>query len=78
MLIGLFYDADEDYEYIKTGAYRFARELKNFTFLVSALYIVICAMMLIPVFFDIGSVPGFYKVVTWIAKNPYSLHHYAL
>ncbi len=69
--IGLFYDKEENYEYVKPGTYRWAKELKNFVFLLSCIYLVLCIAMLVPVCFSLNELSGFYTVAQWFVNNTY-------
>lgn len=71
--VGLFYSEEDQYEYVKSGTYRWAKELKNFVFLLSCVYLLACLVMLLPVFFSFDSLPGFYTVAQWFVDNTYML-----
>jgi len=69
--IGLFYDKNDEYAYVKTGTYRWANELKIFLCLVSVLYLAVCLVILLPVFFSFSKLPGFYNISLWLVNNTY-------
>lgn len=69
--IGLFYSEADDFEYVKTGTYRWAKILKNFVFLVSCMYLLVCTLMLLPIFFSFDWFPKFYSIAKWLVDNTY-------
>ncbi|MBE6688493.1 MAG: hypothetical protein E7588_04330 [Ruminococcaceae bacterium] len=69
--LGIFYDAKEEYRYVKTGTYRWAKELKIFIALVCAVYLAVCVVILLPVYFSFAKFPGFYSVASWLVSNTY-------
>ncbi len=69
--IGLFYNKQENFRYVKTSTFRWANELKYFLFLLAVVYLIICLAMLLPVFFSFTKFPGFYSVAQWLVSNTY-------
>lgn len=69
--IGLFYIEKEKYQFVKTGTYRWAKELKIFVFLVSAVYLLVCMLIQLPIFFSFSKISYFYTVAHWLVNNTY-------
>ncbi len=72
-LIGIFYSEEDNYEYIKTGTFRWAKELKIFVILVSVVYLTVCVIMQLPVYFSFDKLSKFYSVAYWLMDNTYML-----
>lgn len=70
-IIGLFYSADDNYEYVTTGTYRWAKELKSFIALISLVYLAVCIVIQIPIYFNLNAVGRFYGVANWLVTNTY-------
>lgn len=68
-LIDVFYSKDDNYEFVKVGTYRWAKELKIFTALVSLLYIAVCLLIQIPAWFSFDAVTPFYSFASWLIDN---------
>jgi len=69
--VGLFYNENENYEYVKTGTFRWAKELKIFLLIVSAIYLVAGLLMLIPVCFPLPQDLWLNKLALWLVNNIY-------
>lgn len=69
--IGIFYSEDDNYEYVKTGTYKWAKELKTFLALVSLVYLAVCLVVQIPIYFNFEESSWFYKVAIWLVSNTY-------
>lgn len=69
--IGLFYIEKEKYQFVKTGTYRWAKELKIFVILVSAVYLLVCLLIQLPIYFSFEKISKFYTVALWLVNNSY-------
>ncbi|MBR6593589.1 MAG: hypothetical protein IKK83_00185 [Clostridia bacterium] len=70
-LVAVFYDEEDEFEYVKPGTYRWAKEMKSFMFLMSCLYLLVCLAVLLPVFFSFSWFPYFYTIAEWLIDNTY-------
>ncbi len=70
-IIGKFYRREEGYVYVKDGTYRWAKELKIFTFIISFIYLISCVFVLIPAFFSFSKISVFYKIALFIVENTF-------
>jgi len=70
-VIGLFYLKEKGYKYVKDGTYKWAKELKIFTYIICGAYILSCVFMLIPIFFSFSNLSAFYKIASFIVKNTF-------
>ncbi len=69
--VGLFYSEDDNYEYVKTGTYKWAKELRTFLALVALVYLTVCLLLQIPIYFNLEEASWLYKVVMWLVSNTY-------
>lgn len=69
--IGLFYNKEDNFRFIKTSVFRWANELKYFLFFVSVIYAVVFVLILVPVFFPIAKSNVFYTIAKWLVDNTY-------
>lgn len=69
--IGLFYDKESGYAYVKPGTYRWAKQLNIFVTLFAAVYLVLGVLMQIPVFFPLEKNSFLYKFGVWFLSNAY-------
>ncbi|MBQ9975787.1 MAG: hypothetical protein IJP16_04685 [Clostridia bacterium] len=72
-IVGIFYEEEDEHEYLKVRAYRFSRELKIFLYLIAAVYLIALALMLVPIFFklEIAGQDFIYTVCNWLVVNTY-------
>lgn len=69
--IGLFYSAEDDYAYIKPGTYRWAKQLNLFGILFAAVYVVLCLLVQLPMFFPFKEDSFLYEIGLWFLNNAY-------
>lgn len=69
--VGLFYIEQENYEYVKTGTFRWAKELKIFLLIISAIYLLACLLMMLPVCFPLPKESWLNKAALWLINNVY-------
>lgn len=69
--LGLFYSEKDGFEYVNTGTYRWAKELKTFLTLVCGLYLLVCLLILVPIFFNLNAANWFYQAAMWLVTNTY-------
>lgn len=69
--IGLFYEAEEDYAYVKPGTYRWAKQLGIFTALFALVYLVLGILVQIPMFFPLEEDSFLYTFGVWFLQNAY-------
>ncbi len=70
-IVGLFYNEKDNFEYVNTGTYRWAKELKLFLVFVSVFYIIVLLFMQLPVFFTLEETSWLNKVALWLVNNTY-------
>ena len=69
--VGLFYSEKDNFEYVNTGTYRWAKELKLFLIFVSVFYIIVLLFMQLPVFFTLEETSWINKAALWLVNNTY-------
>lgn len=69
--IGLFYEEEEGYIYVKPGTYRWAKQLRIFGLLFAFFYVVLCLLIQIPIFFPLQKDSFLYSVGLWFLNNAY-------
>lgn len=69
--IGLFYHADDDYQFVKPGTYRWAKQLKLFGLMFGFVCILGCAMVLLPILFPLAEDSFLYRAGLWFLNNSY-------
>lgn len=70
-VVGLFYSEKDNFEYVNTGTYRWAKELKLFLVFVAVFYIIVLLLMQLPVFFTLEKTSWLNKVALWLVNNTY-------
>lgn len=69
--IGLFYEEEEEYAYVKPGTYRWAKQLRIFGLLFAFFYVVLCLLIQIPIFFPLQKDSFLYSVGLCFLNNAY-------
>jgi len=70
-LIGLFYEEEDGYAYVKPGTYRWAKQLSIFTALFALVYLVLGVLVQIPMFFPMEKDSFLYTFGSWFLSNAY-------
>lgn len=69
--IGLFYRADDNYESVKPGTYRWSKELNLFGLMIGAVCLVFYVLILLPILFPLAEDSFIYGLGLWFLNNSY-------